>query len=436
MTCEITAANPEPTAVTVSPTEQPTNQPSINPTDEPTKSPTEAPSARSPVCCRCLAQSTTAGGTAECQLDTDCRDIVCTIGDSRFQYNPDPYCCNNRWDGVCVNEAQIICNDNILPTSATTGQPTTAEPSLSPSTNPSSIPTNSPTTAEPSLSPSAEPSVSPSKRPSESLSATPTTAEPSLFPTAQPSENPSESPSETPTAAPTTSEPSISPSKTPSDSPTTAEPSMSPSRSPSESPSSNPSSTPSAAPTTLEPSDAPTQRPSISPIDANPVCCQCLTRSNTAGGTAECQLDTECQNTVCVIGDSRFQYNPDPYCCNNRWDAICAREALIICNDNTLNGASSAMINEEMNHEIELDIIERENELKAHHPSWYIIAGCIACVLCICIAAFGIYYRRKSKVAEDLTPNSDVHDKEDKIENTESDTKIGIEIGMTDIEGK
>ena len=125
MTCEITAANPEPTAVTISPTDQPTNQPSINPTNLPTmtptipsKSPTEAPSPRSPVCCRCLEQSTTAGGTAECQLDTECRDTVCTIGDSRFQYNPDPYCCNNRWDGVCVNEAQIICNDNILPTSA------------------------------------------------------------------------------------------------------------------------------------------------------------------------------------------------------------------------------------------------------------------------------------------------------------------------------
>eukprot|EP01083_Nonionella_stella_P015512 43412_1 len=62
----------------------------------------------------------------------------------------------------------------------------------------------------------------------------------------------------------------------------------------------------------------------ISPISTG-LCCEC--------SGAACGQDTECANTLCLIGYLGLTpYNPDPYCCSTAWDGICENEAQFICN--------------------------------------------------------------------------------------------------------
>eukprot|EP01084_Bolivina_argentea_P063693 116244_1 len=78
--------------------------------------------------------------------------------------------------------------------------------------------------------------------------------------------------------------------------------------------------------------NVPSMSPSMSPKDKN-ICCDCLNVSYDANGSNECQQDEMCLRTICEIGDERFFFNPDVFCCVHAWDNICVDEAEIICND-------------------------------------------------------------------------------------------------------
>ena len=56
------------------------------------------------LCCDCMNPH-----SAGCGADPDCEDLVCLYGDSRFDYNPDPYCCYTYWDSTCAGYGVSVC---------------------------------------------------------------------------------------------------------------------------------------------------------------------------------------------------------------------------------------------------------------------------------------------------------------------------------------
>jgi len=170
---------------------------------------------------------------------------------------------SGQWnDNECTKTKKALCR--VSDTTTTTAQPTTDEPTVSPSAEPSMSPSAEPSD-EPSASPSNTPSADPTPSPSLNPSAGPTpspSGDPTATPTERPSLNPSMSPSDQPTGEPSSS-PTGNPTAKPTEKPS-AGPTEFPSAVPSDGPSADPSAFPSAAPS-AKPSGVPTASPSVDP---------------------------------------------------------------------------------------------------------------------------------------------------------------------------
>eukprot|EP01083_Nonionella_stella_P109859 320879_1 len=224
-----TSATPNPTLVTLHPTEAPSHEPTKTPTLF-TESPTDSPS------------------TAPSLSPTSSPSLAPTLSPT---FSPSP--------------------PSLSPSLAPTSPPTSLLPSLPPSASPSFTPTFSPSFApsHPSIPPTNAPSNTPTV-PTQSPTHAPSTS-PSLAPSLAPSSPPSSAPSSPPTSAPSltpTQPPSRTPSQSPSSMPSVA-PSLAPSVAPSLSPIQNPSRSPSTVPS-YPPSNAPSDAPSNAPTN-NPI---------------------------------------------------------------------------------------------------------------------------------------------------------------------
>lgn len=63
------------------------------------------------ICCECNNIDQLSDGC----IDLECRNIICP---------DDPYCCNNRWDDICILQSDAICSGGNKPSccGCTTGQ--------------------------------------------------------------------------------------------------------------------------------------------------------------------------------------------------------------------------------------------------------------------------------------------------------------------------
>eukprot|EP01083_Nonionella_stella_P308094 1085603_1 len=199
--------------------------------------------------------------------------------------------------GTLMNYYAYYTLSTSSPTRATIN-PTTNNPSSTPTTHPTPNPTNRPTpnptrrpTANPFKRPTNEPTVSPTRKPTSNPTRRPTsnpTRRPTLNPTRRPTLNPTRKPTPNPTVNPTpkpTDKPTPLPTKRPNQDPTvsptpkptynpTKRPSPNPTGRPTNDPSNVPSTDPSVSPTrppsTRNPTTRPTNNPSKSPTTPSP----------------------------------------------------------------------------------------------------------------------------------------------------------------------
>eukprot|EP01083_Nonionella_stella_P308093 1085596_1 len=177
--------------------------------------------------------------------------------------------------GTLMNYYAYYTLSTSSPTRATIN-PTTNNPSSTPTTHPTPNPTNRPTpnptrrpTANPFKRPTNEPTVSPTRKPTSNPTRRPTTN-----PTRRPTPNPTRKPTANPFKRPT-NEPTVSPTRKPTSNPTrrpTTNPTRRPTPNPTRKPTSNPTRRPTTNPTrrptpnpTRKPTSNPTRRPTSNP---------------------------------------------------------------------------------------------------------------------------------------------------------------------------